>query len=48
MLLRRKGSGEGFKGAPGSIRDPVLENSSKGMVERSCVVGLKPHWACDT
>ena len=41
-----RGEGEEFRKAPGSAWDPDSRNVTKGLVERLCVVGVKPHLAC--
>ena len=38
--------GEEFREAPGSTWDPDPGDVTKGLVERPCVVGMKPHLAC--
>ena len=37
---------EEFREAPGSAWDPDSGNVTKGLVERLCVVKVKPHLAC--
>ena len=46
MRPRVRGEGKEFKGAPGSAWDLDSGNVTKGLVERLCVVGMKPHLAC--
>ena len=48
MRPRVRGEREEFREAPGSTWDPNSRNVSKRLVERPCVVGMKPHLACDT
>ena len=45
MKLRVRDEGEEFREAPGSTRDPDFGDVIKELVERPCVVGVKPHLA---
>ena len=45
MRSRVRGEGEEFREAPGSTRNPDSGDVTKGLVERSCVVVMKPHLA---
>ena len=38
--------GEEFREVPGSTWDPDFGSVTKGLVERLCEVGVKPHLAC--
>ena len=46
MRPRVRGEGEEFRVAPISTWDPDSRDVIKGLVERLCVVGMKPHLAC--
>ena len=48
MRSRIRGEREEFREALGSIWDLDFGNISKGLVERLCIVGVKPRLAYNT
>ena len=46
VRLGVRGEGEEYREAPKSAWDLDSGNVIKGLVERLCVVGVKPHLAC--